>query len=146
MNGILAVVEAHDAAARNAYNRLIRCAEGELNRHSRAEAVGQCANRGQAYSRKGAYAQALVDMDEVIRRNPQNPSAYESRAMVQVQAGDLAKAVEDFSRAIQLNPRDAVAYWNRGKAYRTLGDAQKADADTATALQIDPTLSGGPAR
>ena len=45
--------------------------------------------RGHAYHVTGAYAKAVADYTEVLRRTPQDVSAYRSRAGALVSLGDL---------------------------------------------------------
>ncbi len=60
--------------------------------------------------------------DEMIKRNPQNAKAYESRAFFKHMLGDCDGVIKDANKALKLMPNSPGAYFVRGLAYAVLGD------------------------
>ena len=73
---------------------------------------------------------------EIIRRNPNDASAYHHRAVAYELAGDTDKAIADYSKVIEIAPNDASAYDNRGRAYANKGDYVRAVADVTKASEL----------
>ena len=73
---------------------------------------------------------------EIIRRNPNDASAYHHRAVAHGLAGDTDKAIADYSKVIEIAPNDASAYDNRGRAYASKGDYVRAVADVTKASEL----------
>ncbi len=79
----------------------------------------------------------IGSLTDVIRRNPNDPQAYNTRGVAFARSGRFTEAVADFSRAIQLNPEYAAAYTNRGLAHRQAGRNGEALGDFNRAIQAD---------
>jgi Flp pilus assembly protein TadD len=73
---------------------------------------------------------------EIIRRNPNDASAYHHRAVAYGLAGDTDKAIADYSKVIEIVPNSASAYDNRGRAYASKGDYAHAVADVTKASEL----------
>jgi lipoprotein NlpI len=58
------------------------------------------------YERKGEYAPAIVDLNEIVRRFPEAPDAYRNRGVAFLNSARLPEAQKDMSRAVQLNPTE----------------------------------------
>ena len=96
-------------------------------------------NRGEAYSYKGDYDQAITNFNQAIRLDPANAVAYNSRGYAYNEKGDYDQAITDYTQAISIDPTNFKAYANRAYAYRLKGDYDQAIADYETALQHDPS-------
>ena len=59
---------------------------------------------------------AIADLDEVLRLNPDNAAAYYARGNAEMDSGRQANAIAYYSEAIRLNPDNAAAYYARGNA------------------------------
>ena len=80
----------------------------------------------------------IASLSEVIRANPNDPQAHNTRGVANARAGRFQEAIADFNRAIQLNPNYAAAYTNRALAFRQIGRNDAALADFNRALTADP--------
>ena len=65
-------------------------------------------DRAKAYINLRYFDQAIADLDIVVAERPLDPSAYNARASVKLQAGDLDGACLDWSKAGELG--DVNAY------------------------------------
>ena len=54
--------------------------------------------------------QTIHELDEAIRLNPENATAYLNRGDAYNETGDYDKAIADYDEAIQLDSEDAIAY------------------------------------
>jgi tetratricopeptide (TPR) repeat protein len=97
-------------------------------------------NRGNAYQAEGDYDRAVIDYDQAIQLNPNDPIAFSNRGNAYKRKGDIDHAIADFSEAIRLNPKFAEAFANRGLLKLKRGDAD-ANQDLATAKSIRPVLA-----
>jgi tetratricopeptide (TPR) repeat protein len=61
--------------------------------------------RGQFYSIKGEYENAIRDFTDVIRLDPRNEFAYRWRAESLYFKRDFDAALSDYTKGIQLNPK-----------------------------------------
>ena len=71
----------------------------------------------------------IASLSDVVRRNPNDPQAYNMRGSVYGRARRYEEALEDFNRAIQLDPEYAQAYANRAIVYREMKRPDLALAD-----------------
>src|ERR1700736_4202389 len=74
-------------------------------------------NRGNTWSLKKDYDQAIKDYDEAIRLNPTFARAFNIRGNTRNDVKEYDKAIRDCDEAIRLDPKLAVAYSNRGLAW-----------------------------
>jgi tetratricopeptide (TPR) repeat protein len=83
-------------------------------------------------------ATTLKDIDEAIRREPDNPNYYNFRGVVLTATDNFRRAIVDFDRAIALKPTMAIAYGNRGLAKYFLN--RTGAEDISYCLVLDPSL------
>jgi len=69
------------------------------------------------------YQGAVRDLNKAIELNPENPTRYYNRALINEELGKYQVALRDLNKVIELNPNDAEAYNNLGylKFYK-IGD------------------------
>ena len=60
---------------------------------------------------------AINDLNEVIRLEPNNSSAYAVRGEAYLKKGQYYEAISDYSEAIGLDLNNADAYGSRGQVY-----------------------------
>jgi len=84
------------------------------------------------------YDSAISCYSEAIRIDPDNVTAYNSRANLYVKKREYDSAIADYSQAVRINPNNANSYYGRGIAYKAKGNYKEAVSDLETALQIDP--------
>src|SRR5687768_9196573 len=79
----------------------------------------------------------VASLTDVVRRNPNDPQAYNVRGTVFARGGRHQEALADFNKALALDPNYAQAYANRGLVYRQTKRYDAALADYARAIEID---------
>ncbi|HSH37583.1 MAG TPA: tetratricopeptide repeat protein [Chthoniobacterales bacterium] len=92
---------------------------------------------GEAALRAGDYETAIARYSEVIKANPRDTFAYNSRAIAYRQGKEYEKALADLAEAIRLKPGWMFSY-NRAVTYYEAGDAKAAVADLTQALKQSP--------
>jgi tetratricopeptide (TPR) repeat protein len=80
------------------------------------------------------FDKALVDLEEVLAREPDNERAHYYRGIVLLNLEDFEKAAGDFDRTIAKNPQRAPAFLGRGLALSELGKEDEALQDFKTAV------------
>ncbi|MCM1029803.1 MAG: tetratricopeptide repeat protein [Alloprevotella sp.] len=88
---------------------------------------------------KEGYAEALKDMDEVIRLEPRQSAFFVNRAFLRHELDDYYGAMSDFDYALQLDPNNTAAYFNRALLRTEVADLDRAAAD----LDRVVALTGG---
>ena len=73
---------------------------------------------------------------EIIRRAPNDATAYHNRAVAYGLADDTDQAIADYSRVIEIAPNNPSAYDNRARAYASKGDYTHAAADQTKASEL----------
>ncbi|MVM32332.1 tetratricopeptide repeat protein [Spirosoma sp. HMF4905] len=68
------------------------------------------------------FDDALVELNALLKINPQHKEAYLSRGIAFLFKKQYQSAIADFDRALALDAGYIVAYHNRGKAKKALGD------------------------
>jgi formylglycine-generating enzyme required for sulfatase activity/Flp pilus assembly protein TadD len=107
----------------------------ELTRAYRGRAI--------AYYQKGDYDNAIADLSELIKLNPNSADYYNYRGDVYALKGDYDRAVTDYSEVIKLDPKSAAAYNNRCFGRAVIGrDLQNALADCNESLVLRPNDPG----
>ncbi|MCH2318116.1 MAG: tetratricopeptide repeat protein, partial [SAR202 cluster bacterium] len=66
------------------------------------------------------YSQAIEDLNEAIRLDPQHVNAYYNRGIAYRKRGLYEQAILDFDAYIRLDPDDASAYFKRAYAFDEL--------------------------
>jgi tetratricopeptide (TPR) repeat protein len=84
------------------------------------------------------HAGAVADLDEVIRRHPEDCEALELRGVARGWiVGHEDQAIADFDQVIRLRPT-AVAFRGRGSMWGRKNEREKAIADLSESLRLDP--------
>jgi tetratricopeptide (TPR) repeat protein len=100
--------------------------------------VASYAGRGTSYLRKGNLDLALKDLNEGLRRNPNNSAVHNGLGAYHLAKGEYGSALLEFNTAIRLQPQYLYAYRYRAEAYEGRGDLTAALADFRVALSFDP--------
>jgi tetratricopeptide (TPR) repeat protein len=92
---------------------------------------------GEAALRAGDYEVAIARYSDIIKANPRDEFAYNSRGIAYRLTKDYRKAVTDFTEAIRLK-REWMFSYNRAVAYYDGGEPERAIADLTQALKEAP--------
>jgi tetratricopeptide (TPR) repeat protein len=96
-------------------------------------------SRGNAWSLKMKYDEAIADYSEVIRLDDRfAPGAYRGRAGAWFFKKEYDKAIADYTEAIRLEPGFEKAYVNRSDAWYFKKQYGNVIADCTQALLLDP--------
>lgn len=81
---------------------------------SNADLGGPHANLGIIYRQEGKRAEAVAELEQAVRLNPQQPVFLNQLGISYRQQGQFAKAREAYEKAIELDPNYPAAYLNLG--------------------------------
>lgn len=95
-------------------------------------------NRGNAYSGKGLYDQAIKDYGQTIRLVPRYSKAFYNRGLVYKRKGFFDRAIKDYDQAIKLEADFAEAYEDRGIAFSKKGLYGRSIRDFDKAILLKP--------
>jgi tetratricopeptide (TPR) repeat protein/mono/diheme cytochrome c family protein len=95
-------------------------------------------DRGQAYSAKGDFDRALVDLSESIRLDPSRAASFVQRAWIHLVRQEYEASIADNTEALRLDPVNPDAYFNRGGARAHLGQLKEAAADYSEVIRLEP--------
>ena len=84
-----------------------------------------------------ANAETIDDYTEIIKNNPNDVVAYQSRGIAYAKQKNFQQAVLDFSEAIKLSPNESRLYYNRALAYYYLKNYSQAISDCNKAIQLN---------
>ncbi|HUK41051.1 MAG TPA: tetratricopeptide repeat protein [Candidatus Acidoferrales bacterium] len=98
-------------------------------------------NRGNVYSSKKNYAQAIQDYDQAIRIRPNYPEAFNNRGYAYYHQQDYDRAINNYDQAVKLNPKYAKAFNNRAEAYVEKRQYERALGDYEAAAAIGPQFA-----
>ena len=92
--------------------------------------------RGRELLQQGHYREAMEELTEAIREQPDFSLAYNARGFAHYLARDYRQALADLDQAILLNPNYRNAYQIRSQSRKAAGDlaGSAADAQKARAL------------
>jgi tetratricopeptide (TPR) repeat protein len=97
-----------------------------------------CLARAKHYVQREEYDKALVDLNEVLRVNPDATEALMLRAAVLVRREDYEPALADVERRMQLEPPDPAVLVVRANLRAHRGDFTAALADFTEFLRREP--------
>ena len=98
-------------------------------------------NRGDAYTARGKYAQALKDLNQAIQLRPDAAEAYHNRGVLSAVKANYDAAIRDYDKAIELNPNVAEYYISRGISYQQKNNLIQAESDFRKAVALAPNNS-----
>jgi tetratricopeptide (TPR) repeat protein len=86
----------------------------------------------------GDYYEAIQNINNVIRRDPNSSTAYTIRARALFEMGYYAESIADCTQAIRFDRNNISAFSVRAIAYARTGDLRRAIADWESILRINP--------
>lgn len=92
--------------------------------------------KGDNYSDKGKWNEAIVEYTKAIEIAPDLIKAYNNRAVAYTEKGDYDKAIIDCNKVIQMDPQSTIPYYNRSIAFLYKKEYQKALEDCDIILML----------
>jgi S1-C subfamily serine protease len=127
-----------ELADRNPDRSIAACSK-LLNRALSSVRAAAFHNRGLAWAAKGNLDQAVSDISQGIRLDPQRAYRWEERGEIYSRQGKYQQAIADITEAIRIDPvARAFRFHSRAGAYRGVGDLARAIADFDEAIRLDP--------
>ena len=108
----------------------------------RFSAVDELA-KGNDFSFRKDYAQALASYDMAIKLDSQLAEAYNNRGIIKYELGQFEAAIEDYTQAIKIKSNYVDALNNRGNAYAAIEQFQNAEKDLQAALKLNSKFAAG---
>ena len=91
------------------------------------------------YYQEGKFVDAIKDLNEAIKLNPDGQSGYFNNiAMCYIGMNDPGKAKETFNKAIEKDPKNINAYGGLAELYLKENNTQKAKEMLGKILSISP--------
>ena len=94
--------------------------------------------RGEIFSRRADFENAIAEFTKAIAINPKNAAYYVQRGLAYRDSAQFTKAIADFTMALPLDPNNPTPYFARGTAYFLNDDAKNAVTDLTHAIALDP--------
>jgi tetratricopeptide (TPR) repeat protein len=96
-------------------------------------------SRGIVWRETDEYKNALKDLEEALRLDPQAASAYYNRGLTWFLEGEYDNAISDFGMAISIDPNNSAPYLiARGDARDRKGEYDAAIDDYTDAIRQEP--------
>lgn len=95
-------------------------------------------SRAILYNILGQYEQAIADVEEALKLNPNNENYYDIGADAYKGLKQYSKAISYYDTSIRLNPKNSYAYFSRGLTYIEMKEYQKAIADYNKVIELNP--------
>jgi tetratricopeptide (TPR) repeat protein len=95
-------------------------------------------NRAKVLMMLGRLEESLIDLHDVIDKDPNYPDYYFDRADIRRKLGDLPGAIADYDHAITLTPPFWELHYNRADVKAELGDHDGAIADLSYVVELEP--------
>jgi curved DNA-binding protein CbpA/V8-like Glu-specific endopeptidase len=116
---------------------------GDTNVIGRELAVGPPTNdanfyreRGIVSYRSGDLVQAIAELDEAIRLDPDNAQDHDIRANAWDEMGVFDRALADYDEAIRINPNNPAVFRDRAIMWQRKGELDKALVDLDRAIRF----------
>jgi S1-C subfamily serine protease len=120
-------------------DRSIAACSQLLNRGPTGIRAAAFHNRGLAWAAKGNLDQAVSDISQGIRLDPQHAYRWQDRGEIYTRLGKYQQAIADITEAIRKDPvARAFRFHTRAGAYRGLADFSHAISDFEEAIRLDP--------
>lgn len=110
----------------------------EPNAAAPLDSVSEFLKRAETHAARGEIAQAIEALNEAIRTDPKDASAYFARASILARLGEDRYALNDFNTTIKLAPQNAHYYNSRGSFFLTRRVYSRATEDFTKALELAP--------
>jgi arabinofuranosyltransferase len=112
------------------------------------EYIAANANFAEPYYRRGrdaidrkANAQAIDDLREAVRRDPEHIDALTLLGKLLTDEGEIDPAIAIWNRVLRIDPRNAAAYVYLGDIALRTGEVERAIGFLEQAIKLDPGLA-----
>jgi len=95
-------------------------------------------DRALAEMQKGRYAEAILELDEILAGDSKNAAALEWRGHCRHSLEESELALADFNAALALDPARPRSHCARGMVLRELGEPLEAIASYTRAIALEP--------
>jgi S1-C subfamily serine protease len=120
-------------------DRSIAACSQLLNRGPTGIRAAAFHNRGLAWAAKGNLDQAVSDISQGIRLDPQHAYRWQDRGEIYTRLGKYQQGIADITEAMRKDPvARAFRFHARAEAYRGLADFPHAISDFQEAIRLDP--------
>jgi tetratricopeptide (TPR) repeat protein len=112
-----------------------------LFRHTLEVTQNNCTahfNLGNALFNKGQTSEAITQIQEAIRLNPESAQAHYNLGIALVKKGQTDEAINQYHEAIHLKPDYAEAHYNLGVTYLKIGQTDKAISQFQEVIRLKP--------
>jgi tetratricopeptide (TPR) repeat protein len=89
----------------------------------------------------GKYEEALDQLEQVIRHDPDDAIAYSNKAMILLPLQRYEEALTACEQAIRINPGDAITYVNKSAALMHLQRYEEVVTACDEATRLDPNAA-----
>ncbi|MFN2612173.1 MAG: tetratricopeptide repeat protein [Solirubrobacterales bacterium] len=94
--------------------------------------------RGIELLEDGAFEQATVPLEEVVRREPEKTSVREALGRAYFRSNHFAEAANEFEAIVETHPVDDYAHFCLGRALTKIGATDRARHHLALASNLRP--------
>lgn len=94
--------------------------------------------KGNTFFKEGKFADAKIQYDEAIKRNPSDAKLYSNRAAALTKLLAYPDALRDLEECLKLDPKFVKAYSRKGTVHFFMKDYNKALEAYDAGLAIDP--------
>jgi tetratricopeptide (TPR) repeat protein len=137
-----AIQRGEDALEENDFGNAIALFDEALKMHlPSARAATAYYGRARAKNEKGSYDDAIRDLSEVLRLNPNSFDAYWGRGYAYQLKGDLDKALSDYTEYLRHDQNAGRVYFDRGLIYLQRKEWAKAVEDFSESIRCEPENS-----
>lgn len=102
------------------------------------EATYTLYRRGIELLEDGAFEQATVPLEEVVRREPSKTSVREALGRAYFRSSHFKKAANEFEAIVEAHPVDDYAHFCLGRALTKIGNTDRARHHLALASGLRP--------
>ena len=95
-------------------------------------------HRGEFFSRKNRYADAVQDYSAVVRLQPKSTDAWFNRAELRFQLKEYKDSIGDYDQVLKMEPGDVQAISGRAHCHLALQDFSQALTDYDTVVESLP--------
>ena len=96
---------------------------------------------GLALAQQGKYAEAAVEYQKALEKDPKQPYIYANLADALSRANKMNEALEAYNKAIALKPDDAAMYTNMGVLLGKMGKTAESQEAFKKAASINPAAA-----